>query len=113
MYHMGQSEAMARTDEVTLSPRQRLLDPAVDHVAEHGLSDTSLRQLAAALGTSHRMLIYHFGSKEQLVVEIIRELESRQRATFGAISADEEAGSGDVIRRMWRQLSAPRNEAHQ
>ena len=48
------------------SPRERLLAKAVDHVAAHGVADLSLRALAAALGTSHRMLLYHFGSKEQL-----------------------------------------------
>ena len=37
-------------------PRDRLLAAAVDHVLAHGLSDLSLRELAAAIGTSHRML---------------------------------------------------------
>ncbi|MDT7648160.1 MAG: hypothetical protein QOC75_5160, partial [Pseudonocardiales bacterium] len=37
-----------------------------------GISDLSLRQLADALGTSHRMLIYHFGSKEGLLTEVVR-----------------------------------------
>ena len=53
-------------------PRQKLIDAAVAHADAHGLSDTSLRQLAAALGTSHRMLIHHFGSKEGLLVEVHR-----------------------------------------
>ena len=42
----------------------------MDYVAQNGLSDVSLRTLATALGTSHRMLIHHFGSKEELWVEI-------------------------------------------
>jgi AcrR family transcriptional regulator len=44
--------------------KQRLLADTVEYLATNGASDISLRQLAAALGTSHRMLIYHFGSKE-------------------------------------------------
>ena len=60
------------------SPRERLLAGAIDYVAEHGLADVSLRTLAEALGTSHRMLIHHFGSKEQLWVEIVRTVEARQ-----------------------------------
>ena len=39
-------------------------DRRIGYAAEHGLADLSLRTLAAGLGTSHRMLIFHFGSKE-------------------------------------------------
>ncbi|MBN2623250.1 MAG: TetR/AcrR family transcriptional regulator [Acidimicrobiales bacterium] len=71
------------------SARERLLDAAVDHAARHGVSDLSLRQLATALGTSHRMLIYHFGSKEGLLTEIVRRVESRQRAQVAALAGDD------------------------
>jgi AcrR family transcriptional regulator len=46
------------------SSRDRLLAAALEHVATHGIGNLSLRGLAAALGTSHRMLSYHFGSRE-------------------------------------------------
>ena len=49
------------------APSGRLLDAAIDYVAENGIADLSLRELAAALGTSHRMLIHHFGSKRRPV----------------------------------------------
>jgi len=65
-----------------LSPRQRLVDAAVDHFGRHGIGDTSLRGIAEALGTSHRMLIYHFGSREGLLAEVTREVEARQRAVL-------------------------------
>ena len=45
------------------TPRDRLLDAAIDHFGQHGIGDTSLRGIAEALGTSHRMLIYHFGPR--------------------------------------------------
>jgi len=45
--------------------RAQLRDRAVHHVLANGLSDTSLRAIAEQLGTSHRMLIYHFGSSEE------------------------------------------------
>ena len=57
------------------SPRDRLLTAVSEYVASHGLSDFSLREVAAAIGTSHRMLLYHFGSKELLLVEIVRAVE--------------------------------------
>jgi AcrR family transcriptional regulator len=69
---------------VATAPRQRLLDAAIEHLGRTGIGDTSLRGLAEALGTSHRMLIYHFGSREGLLVEVTREVEARQRAVMTA-----------------------------
>jgi AcrR family transcriptional regulator len=54
------------------SKRDLLIERATDWALEHGLVGLSLRPLAAAIGTSDRMLIYHLGSKEQLIVEILR-----------------------------------------
>ncbi len=65
------------------SPRQRLLDGAIEYVAANGMTDLSLRSLAAALGTSHRLLIFHFGSKERLWIEIVQTVEQRQIALLG------------------------------
>jgi AcrR family transcriptional regulator len=44
------------------SQRDTLLRAALAHVVHRGLADLSLRALAEDIGTSHRMLIYHFGS---------------------------------------------------
>jgi AcrR family transcriptional regulator len=65
-------------------PRERLLDAAIDHFGRHGIGDTSLRGIAEAVGTSHRMLIYHFGSREGLLAEVTRAVEARQRAVMTA-----------------------------
>ena len=71
-------------DGVRATPRDRLLDAAIDHFGRHGIGDTSLRGIAEAVGTSHRMLIYHFGSREGLLAEVTREVEARQRAVMTA-----------------------------
>ena len=60
--------------------RAELLDRAVDYVTRHGLADLSLRPLAKAVRSSPRGLLYYFGSKEELIVEIIRRGRTRQRA---------------------------------
>lgn len=73
-----QLAAPGGTDTPT-APRERLLAAVVEHFAEHGIGDTSLRAIAEAAGTSHRMLIYHFGSREGLLVEVTRAVEARQR----------------------------------
>jgi AcrR family transcriptional regulator len=89
------------------APRQRLLDGAIEYVGQNGLSDVSLRTLAAALGTSHRMLIHHFGSKEALWVEIVRTVEARKRELLGDILPDPEAPLAEAMRAWWKHISDP------
>jgi AcrR family transcriptional regulator len=82
--------------------RDRLLAAAVDHALRDGIAHLSLRQLAAAIGTSHRMLIYHFGSREGLLVAVTRAVEEREREMLlgaGAKVADP--------RHEWNRLSSP------
>ena len=88
-------------------PRERLLAAAMEHVAEHGVGDLSLRALATALGTSHRMLIYHFGSREGLLVEVIRTVEAQQRTALAQMLAGPEASWADTMRRMWQRVADP------
>ena len=90
-----------------MSPRERLLEAAMDHVAQHGVGDLSLRGLAAALGTSHRMLIYHFGSREGLLIEVIRAVEAQQRAAAAEALRDAGEPSADTMRRMWQRIADP------
>jgi AcrR family transcriptional regulator len=52
---------------------------AADWVIEHGLADMSLRRLAAGLEVSHRTLLYHFGSKDELFQAILRAARTRER----------------------------------
>src|SRR4029453_4888280 len=59
-----------------------LLDRVTDYVLEHGLIGLTLRPLAAAIGTSDRMLIYHFGSRDALVSAVVAR--STGRAIAGA-----------------------------
>jgi AcrR family transcriptional regulator len=49
-----------------------LAEAATDYALEHGLIGLSLRPLAAAIGTSDRMLLYHFADKDDLVATVLR-----------------------------------------
>ncbi|CAA9476548.1 MAG: Transcriptional regulator, AcrR family, partial [uncultured Solirubrobacteraceae bacterium] len=88
-------------------PRERLLAGAMEHVARHGVAGLSLRALATALGTSHRMLSYHFGSREGLLVEVIRTVEAQQRTALATMLAEPEASWADTMRRMWHRVADP------
>jgi AcrR family transcriptional regulator len=87
--------------------REQLLERAVDYVAEHGIADLSLRQLAAALGTSHRILIHHFGSKDGLWLAIAQEVERRQRGLLAEFFPGEGSDPAQAMRAWWRHLSDP------
>jgi AcrR family transcriptional regulator len=64
--------------------RAELLRGFVDYLIEHGLADLSLTPAARALGTSPRMLLHYFGSKEALLADAVGVLQARQRdAIFG------------------------------
>ncbi|OLZ65348.1 TetR family transcriptional regulator [Streptomyces sp. IMTB 2501] len=88
--------------------RAQLVDAAVDHVAAHGIADLSLRRLGAAIGVSHRMLIHYFGSKEQLLVEIVRTSERRQRDLLSRLRLEPGLSPADVARLLWQNLTDPR-----
>jgi len=80
--------------------RAALLQRAVDHFARHGVGDTSLRSLAAQIGTSHRMLIYHFGSREGLLAAVVDYVETTALATLAAHLAAADPAADPVEQRM-------------
>jgi AcrR family transcriptional regulator len=88
------------------TPKAKLLEAAIECVAQRGISDLSLRELAAALGTSHRMLIYHFGSKDGLLVEVVRTIEARERSNLAGLLASSRSPL-DAARTFWKRLSDP------
>jgi AcrR family transcriptional regulator len=86
--------------------RDDLLDKTIAYVAEHGMSDRSLRELAAGIGTSHRMLNFHFGSREGLVAAIVETVEAEQRVALEQM-ATQAASPTELVRAQWAQLTDP------
>jgi AcrR family transcriptional regulator len=85
--------------------RAALLSRVMAEAGAHGLADRSLRELAEAAGTSHRMLLYHFGSRPGLVSAIVEAVESSQRELLLAM-AGEATSPADLVMRLWRQVSS-------
>ncbi len=94
-------------EEAGRRARQRLLDSVIEHFTAQGLADQSLRRIAEAVGSSHRMLLYHFGSKDGLLLEVVREVEARTRVRLVALGGDAVGETDQLIRRMWAYLSDP------
>lgn len=104
---MVQAHHPPSADREAGAPRARLLRAAMAHVAANGFTDVSLRELAAAIGTSHRMLIYHFGSKEGLMRAIVEEVEHQQRDFFARSVADLNLPPREAALAMWRRVADP------
>ena len=89
--------------------RARLREQAVGYVLTHGLGDLALRPLAKALQTNARMLIYHFGSREGLMRDILAGLRDQESARVARWmkSARKPRTMPEFLRWYWRRVSAP------
>jgi AcrR family transcriptional regulator len=97
-----------RTQSPVSSARQlELLERAYAYLLEHGLTGLSLRPLAQAIGSSPRVLLFLFGSKEGLVQALLARARTAQLELLSQIppsgSADDFAA---VVRGVWRWLAA-------
>jgi len=92
--------------------RQRLLDACTDHALAQGLPDR-LEPLAAAAGTSARMLIYHFGTRDALLLAVLRQARQRQLEMFSAclrVRPDEPYTA--TLAAAWTELTGPRGRPY-
>ena len=83
--------------------RDDLLQRVVEAAARGGLARRSLRDLAAQVGTSHRMLIHHFGSREGLLTAVVEAVERDQNQRLGELPED----AAEAVRVSWRRTSVP------
>jgi AcrR family transcriptional regulator len=93
------------------SLRDKLLRAIVDHVLKERFADLSLRPLARAVGASPRTILYHFGSKEALILAVVDDARKRQRALLdGWLRRSAEYDTVTLLLGAWRWLSAPRHD---
>ena len=88
--------------------REELAEAATDYAREHGLIGRSLRPLAHALGTSDRMLLYHFDDKDDLVATILRTTIARSAQTLHELPAPRDLRS--AVLELWRAVSTGSQE---
>jgi AcrR family transcriptional regulator len=86
--------------------RSRTLAKAADYVLAHGLEGLSLRPLAAALGTSPRMLLYDFESKEALIDAVLAEIRRREERLIAEERIDFRGDPAEALAAVWRWVSA-------
>ena len=83
--------------------RADLLAAVIASCAENGIGNRSLRDIADSVGTSHRMLLHHFGSREELLVAIVETIEARQ---VGELDTSPQDPAG-AFEHMWRSVRNP------
>lgn len=103
---------MPSQQAVSGSPRrEELLEAAYHYVLQHGLVEMSLRPLSSAIGTSPRVLLFLFGSKEQLVRELLGRARADELVLVREQGSDPDGGPrlADVAGRLWDWMCRPEN----
>jgi AcrR family transcriptional regulator len=85
--------------------RAELAEAATDYVLEHGLIGLSLRPLAAAIGTSDRMLLYHFEGKDDLIASVISASTDRSVDLLRQHPASPDVGQ--AVLDIWAAMKSP------
>ena len=97
-------------EETAPSARQaELLELAYRYVASRGRAELSLRPLASAIGSSPRVLLYLFGSKDGLIRALLARARADELAVLGTAGGDNKTapdGLGVVAARIWSWLAA-------
>ena len=86
---------------------ERLLDACTDHALAHGLPDR-LEPLARATGTSARMLLYHFGTRDALLRAVLGRARQRQRETYGELlRVRPDEPYTETLQATWTAMTGP------
>src|SRR5256714_15089524 len=94
-----------------MTTRDRLRNGCLGYFLRHGVANLSLRPLAAAAGTSARMLLHYFGSKEALIAEVMEQVQARLQAAFQELAANPTAvGRQTLLQDFWKVLSDRPNQ---
>jgi AcrR family transcriptional regulator len=92
----------------TSARQDELLELAYQYVLANGLADMSLRPLARAIGSSPRVLLFLYGTKDALIRALLDRARADELAAIDAFKEVESAaGLADSARQVWDWLSAP------
>ena len=101
------SASPSRSYAKGVARRQEILDRAIEVFADKGAEGTSLRAIAEKIGVSHAALLHYFGSREELLVEVLREGE-RRHSMYGRNEARvKDQVVGGMVRAAERNVTIP------
>lgn len=92
--------------------KRELLEAAYGYALSNGLAEFSLRPLAKAIGTSPRVLLFLFGSKDGLTRALLARARQDELAALATVRAhQQDADLSDAGREVWAWLVAPSHRA--
>lgn len=101
-----------RDAEPPSARRVELLEASYQYVLTHGFTDLSLRPLAAAIGSSPRVLIFLFGSKDGLIRALLERAREEELALLNDMQHEgRPIGLAEAVERTWTWLAAPEHRA--
>ena len=90
--------------------KEQLQEEILNYLIKHGVANLSLRPLAAKIGTSPRILIFHFKSKEELIQDVLAELNTRLQASLSAMASSDSGPDPDaLLKRFWQWATSKEN----
>ena len=101
--------ASSVTGELGSARKRELLEAAYRYVLGNGLADMSLRPLARAIGSSPRVLLFLFGSKEGLIRALLARAREDELGYLEALRDSQ--GMAATGREIWSWLAAPPHRA--
>lgn len=66
-----------------MSPKETIISAAADYILEKGNISDSIRDIAKNVGTSHRMINYHFGSSDVFWEAVVNEIRKKEILRIG------------------------------
>lgn len=87
-----------------LAKREEILTTALDVIATHGFNGATLRDLAEASGLSITGLVHHFGTKEELFIEVLRRRDELT-VNVGQFTDDGHATTASIIGELDRLVT--------
>ncbi|WP_163596918.1 TetR/AcrR family transcriptional regulator, partial [Klebsiella pneumoniae] len=79
--------------ERTAETREALLDAAIGLLHRNGYGGTSTETIAEEAGVTRGALHHHFGTRAQLMAEVIGTVYERERRAYEQIAADTGRGA--------------------
>ncbi|MGY6770062.1 TetR/AcrR family transcriptional regulator [Komagataeibacter sp. NFXK3] len=98
---MKPSADRTRTARGDKAARHAALTAEIATIVLHeGLGDMSVRALAARLGTSDRMLLYYFTTREQMILAVLQEISARLSHLLAGHSTGPRLSPGQFLTRV-------------
>jgi len=93
--------------EQKLLTRKKLIDTTLDVIAEGGLSSVTMARVAVSAGLSQGICNFHFKSKDQLLLEVLKVVIREFRETWKNIIKEANLAPSTRLRKMIEVLLSP------